>query len=276
MPNSEMLPPDYHMHTPRCNHAEGSVADYARAALAAGLKEIGISDHSPMPPQFDDNWRMRQHELDDYVAEVLAARDRFADRLTIRLGLEVDWRPGCEPFVEELAARYPWDYLIGSVHYLGDWAFDDPDARSRWDEVGIGTTFCEYFAQVAASARSGLFDIIGHPDLAKKFGHQPEAEQCAAVQAAESAMLDAVAEAGIALEISSAGLRKPCAEIYPAPRIIAGAAKRGIPFSYGSDAHEPASVGHAWRQCTALLRQHDIHTISRFSARRRALIPLDG
>ncbi len=260
------------MHTPRCNHAEGRVAEYAEAAIAAGLSEIGISDHSPMPPAMDDNWRMRMDELDDYVAEVLAARDQFAGHLTIRLGLEVDWRPGCEPFVRQLSAQYPWDYLIGSVHYLGNWAFDDPDERDRWDEVGIGATYCQYFAAVADSAASGLFDIIGHPDLAKKFGHRPSKSEQEAVVAAETAMLDAVARAGVALEISSAGLRKPCAEIYPTSRIIKGAAERGIPFSYGSDAHAPNLVGYAQEACRGLLRQHGITAISQFVQRRRTSI----
>ncbi|RMH50069.1 MAG: histidinol-phosphatase HisJ family protein [Zetaproteobacteria bacterium] len=262
------------MHTPRCNHAEGRVADYARAAIDAGLREIGISDHSPMPPPFDDDWRMRMEQLEEYVAEVLAARDRFAGRLTIRLGLEVDWRPGCEPFVAELAGRHPWDYLIGSVHYLGDWAFDDPDRRDRWDSVGVGATFCSYFDAVAASAASGLFDIIGHPDLAKKFGHRPAPEEDAAVARAEEAMLDAVARAGVALEISSAGLRKPCGAIYPSPRIVAAAAARGIPFSYGSDAHAPGDVGFAMDGCRALLARHGVTRICTFHRRRRALRPL--
>ncbi|MDX8414233.1 MAG: histidinol-phosphatase HisJ family protein [Mariprofundales bacterium] len=263
----KQLFPDYHMHTPRCNHAEGCVADYARMAVAAGMQEIGISDHSPMPAPWDDNWRMRSEELDGYVAEVLAVRDQYAGILTIRLGLEVDWRPGCASYVRELSEQYPWDYLIGSVHYLGDWAFDDPDERARWDEVGVGTTFCQYFAQVAASAQSGLFDIIGHPDLAKKFGHQPSSDAHDVVLAAENSMLDAVAQAGVALEVSSAGLRKPCAEIYPSSRIITGAAQRNIPISYGSDAHAPDLVGYGQKQCLQQLWECGVRVISQFDQR---------
>jgi len=266
--------PDYHMHTPRCNHAEGRVIDYARVAMMAGIREIGISDHSPMPDPWDDNWRMRYDELDHYVAEVLAVRDQCAGKLTIRLGLEVDWRPGCEAFVRELSTQYPWDYLIGSVHYLGNWAFDDPDERARWDQVGIGTTYCQYFAQVAASAQSGLFDIIGHPDLAKKFSHHPAEAEKQGVYDAEIDMLDAVAQSGVALEISSAGLRKPCAEIYPTPRIIAAASERNIPFSYGSDAHTPDLVGYAQSECKQLLRDNRVTTISQFNRRQRQNIPL--
>ncbi|MDQ6950322.1 MAG: histidinol-phosphatase HisJ family protein [Mariprofundales bacterium] len=266
--------PDYHMHTPRCNHAEGRVADYARAAITAGLSEIGISDHSPMPTPFDDDWRMRHDELDGYVAEVMAAQIEFADTLTIRLGLEVDWRPGCEAFVHELAAAYPWDYLIGSVHYLDSWAFDDPDQRQHWDEVGIEQVYIDYYAQVAASAASGLFDTLGHPDLAKKFGHRPSASEMPRIIEAEEAMLMAVQRAGVALEISAAGLRKPVAEIYPHPRIIERAAARSIPFSYGSDAHQPQHVGHAQPACRNLLLQCGIHQISHFTQRQRTLHPL--
>ncbi|MDQ6963413.1 MAG: histidinol-phosphatase HisJ family protein [Mariprofundales bacterium] len=267
---SDSLMADCHMHTPRCNHAEGSVVDYARAAVAAGLDEIGISDHSPMPAEWDDGWRMRADELDGYVAEVLAIRDQFSDRLTVRLGLEVDWRPGCEEYVRQLSERYPWDYLIGSVHYLGDWAFDDPDERGRWSVVGVGATYCQYFEQVAASASSGLFDIIGHPDLAKKFAHRPAEDEVEEVLAAESSMLDAVAAAGVALEVSSAGLRKPCAEIYPASRIVAAAAQRDIPFSYGSDAHAPDLVGYGLQECRQLLVDCGVGAISSFCQRQRS------
>ncbi|MDX8408925.1 MAG: histidinol-phosphatase HisJ family protein [Mariprofundales bacterium] len=266
--------PDYHMHTPRCNHAEGSVADYAQAAITAGLDEIGFSDHSPMPELFDDNWRMRMEELDSYIDEVVTAQQTFAGQLTIRLGLEADWRPGCESFVRQLAADYPWDYLIGSVHYLDNWAFDDPDQRSHWDEVGVESVYLDYYAQLAASATCGLFDILGHPDLAKKFGHRPAAHAQPQVEAAEAAMLDAVAASGTALEISSAGLRKPVGEIYPHPRIVAAAAARNIPFAYGSDAHQPADVGYAQQACRQLLIQSNIHHICQFNQRQRQCLPI--
>ena len=266
--------PDYHMHTPRCNHATGSIADYAEAALRAGLKEIGMSDHSPMPGGFDKAWRMDRSELDDYWQEIKAAKQAFAGRLEIRAGLEADFHPGSESYVTEMIAAYDWDYIIGSVHYIGDWPFDNPDYIETWEGRDIEEAYCAYFEAVAASASTGLFDIIGHPDMIKKFGHRP-LDGSTRVAEAEEKMLQAVLTAGAALEISSAGLRKPVGEIYPNARIVARASELGIPFAFGSDAHAPTEVGHGMDECLALLEENGIGEISAFQARKRRMIRID-
>ncbi|MFQ5354982.1 MAG: histidinol-phosphatase HisJ family protein [Mariprofundaceae bacterium] len=260
--------PDYHMHTPRCKHAIGSVREYAIAALKAGLKEIGISDHSPMPSDFDHSWRMKHDELDSYLREVEAARDEFAGRLQIRIGLEADYYPGTESYISSLIRSYPWDYIIGSVHYIDDWGFDNEDEIRTWQERDIEDTYCSYHALVEASAESGLFDIIGHPDLIKKFGHRPPLDS-RKVRDAEESMLQAIHRSGCTLEISSAGLRKPVAEVYPHGRIIALAAEIGIPFSFGSDAHAPGEVGHAMHSCLSMLQACGIDKIQHFEGRHR-------
>ncbi len=265
--------PDYHMHTPRCHHAQGDVTSYAEAALAAGLTEIGISDHAPMPPGFEDDWRMDMAELDDYRDEVLAARQAFAGRLEIRLGLEADYRPGSEAAVADMIASRDWDYVIGSVHYIEGWDFDNPDKLREWDGRDLEQAWCDYFALVARSAETGLFDIIGHPDLIKKFGHRPPRNNPRVADAME-AMLQAVKRAGCALEISSAGLRKPVGEIYPHPRIIRRAAELGIPFAFGSDAHRPEDVGHAMDDCLQLLLECGIHEVCAFARRQRRMVPV--
>lgn len=268
--------PDYHIHTPRCNHAIGTVAEYAEAALMLGLSEIGISDHSPMPDGFDE-WRMQRSELDGYLKEVDAAKNTFAGRLNIKVGLEADFHPGTEAYVGEMLASHAWDYVIGSVHYLGSetdkWGFDNPDDMSRWQTCDVEDAYCDYFERVAASARSGMFDIIGHPDLIKKFGHRPPLESSRVLEA-EIAMLEAVKAAGVALEISSAGLRKPVEEVYPHGRIIAAAVEMKIPFAYGSDAHAPGEVGHAMDQCLSMLEMCGINEIASFSNRERSMLPI--
>ena len=265
--------PDYHMHTPRCNHATGSVADYAEAALRIGLTEIGMSDHSPMPGGFDAAWRMDRSELPDYLAEVESVREAFAGRLTVRIGLEADYHPGSEGYVQGMIDAYPWDYIIGSVHYLGDWGFDNPDNLEAWNGRDVEQAYCDYYAAVAASAATGMFDIIGHPDLIKKFGHRPPPGS-PRVRAAELAMLDAVRDAGAALEISSAGLRKPVGEVYPHGRLLAQAAERSIPFAFGSDAHAPGEVGHAMDTCLGMLAACGIDAVCRFENRRRHAVPI--
>ena len=126
------MPPDYHMHTPLCRHATGEPAEYAAQALAVGLSEIGFSDHSPMRQDDFDNWRMRLDQLDDYVEKVRRAQ-KDHPALQIRLALEVDWLPGHEAWIRDLAARHSWDYFIGSVHYVSDaWAVDNPEQLSLW------------------------------------------------------------------------------------------------------------------------------------------------
>jgi len=267
--------PDYHMHTPRCHHATGKVCEYAQAAVDAGLKEIGMSDHSPMPPEFADDWRMREDELPAYLHEVEQVRARFDGKLCVRIGLEVDFRCGSEAYISKLLSVYDWDYVIGSVHYIRDWNFDNPEKMNRWDKHGIEQVYCDYFDLVAQSAGTGMFDIIGHPDLIKKFGHRPPADS-RRVHKAEEHMLQAVKKADTALEISSAGLRKPVKEIYPQPRIIARAAELGIPFAFGSDAHAPASVGHGMDACLDLLTRYGVRHIARFAGRQRHMMPIQG
>jgi len=265
--------PDYHMHTPRCHHAIGSIREYAAVAVQLGMKEIGMSDHSPMPNGFDAAWRMDHDELPNYLDELEQAREQFAGRLTIRRGLEADFHPGSEAYVAEMIASHSWDYIIGSVHYLGDWGFDNPDNLDEWNGKDIDGAYCDYFETVAASARTGMFDIIGHPDLIKKFGHRPTPGSRRVEEAMET-MLRAVKESGAALEISSAGLRKPVGEVYPHGGMIARAAELGVPFAYGSDAHAPGEVGHAMDSCLAMLTACGIEQIASFSQRQLTLLPI--
>ncbi len=262
--------PDYHMHTPRCHHASGTVREFAEVALAMGMVEIGMSDHSPMPKGFMDDWRMSPAELHGYLTEVEQVRDVLADDLTVRIGLEADFRLGSEEGVARMIGLYDWDYIIGSVHYIEDWDFDNPARLAHWDVVGVEEVYCAYFDLVAQSAATGMFDIIGHPDLIKKFGHRPP-EGSVRVLAAEEAMLQAVQKADCALEISSAGLRKPVGEIYPHPRIVKRAAELKIPFAYGSDAHGPDAVGHGMDACLELLEASGVHEVCAFAKRKRSM-----
>ncbi len=263
--------PDYHMHTPRCNHAKGSIAEYAQAAVDAGLKEIGMSDHSPMPDGFDAAWRMDESELDSFLEELEAAQQQFKGQLSIKAALEVDYYQGAEEYITHLANYYDWDYLMGSVHFIGDWGFDNPDEIARFETCDIEQAYCDYFKLVELSAACGLFDIIGHPDLIKKFGYRAPKDSVAVAQA-QDAMLVAVKKADVALEISSAGLRKPVREIYPHPTLVEKATALGIPFAYGSDAHAPSEVGHAMNDCLALLQQFGMQSIATFNKRDRSMM----
>ena len=233
---------DSHMHTPLCRHAVGHPREYAQAALDAGLSGVTFTDHIPMPAWYDAPWRMRRDELEQYVETVQEAQAEFAGRLHIGLGLEADFHPGTERYVEEVLEAHPWDYVIGSVHYIGAWGFDNPEYADEYERRDVGGLYRHYYALVEGAARSGLFDSIGHLDLPKKFGHRDPGS------AAALRVLDTIAALGLSLDYNTAGERKPVGEAYPSPALLEAAAERGIPLVLGSDAHRPAEVGHGFAQ----------------------------
>ncbi|MGO8679094.1 MAG: histidinol-phosphatase HisJ family protein [Limisphaerales bacterium] len=265
-------PADYHLHTPLCRHATGQPIELAARAAELGFREIGFSDHNPMPRDDFDDWRMRDSQLEEYVGLVTAAR-RAQPQLNIKLALEVDYLPEAEDWIRDLAARYPWDYLIGSVHYLwGGWAIDNPRQMSSWKDHEPLEIWTLYFERLAMAAQSGLFDIIGHADLCKKFCFYPK-EDCAPLYAR---FLEAAARAGVAMELNTAGLRKDCREIYPCRRLVQMAAEARVPITFGSDAHAPEEVGLDFaRAVQAALDAGHTH-YCRFTGRRRQMTRIDG
>ncbi|NGO39545.1 histidinol-phosphatase HisJ family protein [Limisphaera ngatamarikiensis] len=263
-------PADYHMHTPLCRHARGEPVEYALRARALGLREIGFADHAPMPQDDFDDWRMRASELEAYVAAVEAAR-RAVPEVKIRLGLEVDYLPGLEGWIRELAGRHAWDFLIGSVHYVTeDWAIDHPGQVRRWEGVDPASVWQAYLERLEAAAGSGLFDILGHVDLPKKFGHRPPAELAPLWRR----LFEVARRAGCAIEINTAGLRKPCGEMYPAPALLRMAFEAGVGLTFGSDAHAPEEVGSDWAEAVRLARAAGYRETLRWEGRRKVGVEL--
>lgn len=264
-----VLPADYHMHTPLCRHAVGEPDEYARHALGIGLTEIGFSDHSPMRQDDFDEWRMNFDKLSQYAAAVRQAQKNFP-QLQIRMALEVDYFPGGEDWIRELAGLYPWDYFIGSVHYVSDdWAIDDPKRISEWNNRDSFEVWKAYFHRLTMAAESKLFEIIGHADLPKKFGHRPDAA-CAPFYAR---FLEAAAASGCAIELNTAGLRKDCREIYPSREILKMAFEKNVPITFGSDAHAPGEVGMNFADAMQLARGSGYTKCCRFKDRRRQIVP---
>lgn len=264
------LPPDYHMHTPLCRHATGEPVDYARHALAIGLTEIGFTDHSPMREDDFDDWRMRADQLDAYVENVRRAQKEFP-QLAIRLGLEVDYVPGHEDWIRELAARHPWDYFIGSVHYVSaGWAVDNPNKLAEWSQRDVFDVWSMYFERLTMAAATGLFEIIGHADLPKKFGHRPTCD-CAPLY---EKFLAAARKRDCAIELNTGGLRKDCREIYPSRQILELARQHGVPITFSSDAHAPDEVGMNFVEAVRLARVAGYGECCRFAARQRTVVPL--
>jgi histidinol-phosphatase (PHP family) len=264
------FPADYHMHTPLCRHATGDPVDLAARAVELGLTEIGFSDHNPMPEDDFDTWRMPLRDLDEYVKRVELARRQFPE-LTIKLAMEVDYLPGCEEWVQDLAGRYPWDYFIGSVHYVSrSFAIDDPSQIGQWRTRDAMEIWTAYFERLTMAAKSGLFEIIGHTDLCKKFCFYPKEDHLPLV----SAFLGAARKHDVAIELNTAGLRKDCKEIYPSQKIVDLAAKIGVPITFGSDAHAPEEVGMNFSEALASARDAGYTHWCGFTRRKRHLVAL--
>ncbi|MEO8428269.1 MAG: histidinol-phosphatase HisJ family protein [Verrucomicrobiota bacterium] len=258
------LPADYHMHTPLCRHAVGEPTDYAAQAVKLGFTEIGFSDHNPMIRDDYDDWHMRQDELDEYVEKVRKAQKDHPS-LTIKLALEVDYLPGHEPWIRDLAARHPWDYFIGSVHYVSDsWDLDNPKKISEWKKRDPLEVWTVYFERLTRAAESGLFEIIGHADLPKKFCFYPETD-CTPLF---DRFLAAARQHDVAFEINTAGLRKDCKEMYPSHQIVQMAAQRGVALTFASDAHAPAEVGMNFAEALELARSAGYTHGRRFTKRK--------
>jgi len=259
---------DYHTHNALCKHAEGRPVDYARRALEVGLGEIGMSDHSPAP-QYLDAWRMLDSEFPEYLDSVAEAR-HAVPQIPVRLGLEVDFFENGGPWIEALSSRAEWDYLIGSVHYLGDWAVDDPALVHRFRDRPVAEVWDRYWKLFRQAAASGFFDIMAHPDLVKKFGHRPDGDLRRYYEPA----VQAVADAGVAIEINTAGLTKEVREMYPAPEFLELAAAADVAWVISSDAHHPAEVARYFGEAVALARRCGFTQTVRFNRRRRQAVHL--
>lgn len=235
---------EYHVHTARCGHAGGTMRACVETALACGLSEIAFTDHIPLyflpGDDPDPGIAMTRAELPGYVDEVLALRDEFAGRIDVLLGLEADFAEGHEAALQEILAAHEWDVVLGSVHWVkGDW-IDAPNSGARHEREGTEVLWGEYYRLLAKAAATGLFDVLTHFDLPKKFGHRMPAS----LARTEADAVAAARAAGVAVEVSSAGLRKAIAEEYPAPPLLTSLVAAAVPIVFSSDAHAPAEV--AW------------------------------
>jgi histidinol-phosphatase (PHP family) len=264
---------DYHMHLRNWNEEialETSTVDpFVEAARAEGVDEIGFTEHGYYFEQLRSLWSVPYmtercvFDIEPYVEAVVAARDRG---LPVKLGLEVDFVPGREEETRGLLAPYPWDYLLGSVHFIGKLSVDGEEFLLA-DAVGVEQAWRLYFETLAAAARSRLFDSLSHPDLVKIFGHRAASFDYGPV-------VDAIADSGVAVEVSTAGLRKPVRELYPHPEFLAACRARDVPVTLASDAHSPEVVGRDFDRALELLRAAGYETVTVFEQRRGRQEPL--
>lgn len=266
--------PDYHVHTFRCGHAGGASRDYVEKAIERGLAEIAFTDHIPLyflpKDERDPSLAMREDQFDGYLEEVRRLQDEFRGRIAIRLGLEADYAEGHEDELARWLARADWDLVLGSVHWVAGAWIDTPGSAARFASEGTERLYAEYYRLLAKAARTGFFDVLTHFDLPKKHGHRPAVP----LAEAEAATIEAARAAGCAVEISSAGLRKPVGEAYPEPRLLARLVAAGVPVTFSSDAHAPAEVGWGYDRTTALARDAGVAEFVTIERRRKRPHPL--
>jgi histidinol-phosphatase (PHP family) len=272
---------DYHLHLRPDAHAETpperyftaeNVDRYRAAADEAGISELGVAEHIHRFSAALEIWR---HPFwIEQASDDLDAYCEFAASAGLRVGIEADYVRGAEDRTETVLAPRPFDYVVGSVHFIGEGAVD----QDRWDvwELEHGDpdrVWQRYFEELAAAAGSGLFEIMAHPDLVKVWGSGrpgPSRDPRHYYEPAVAAM----AEAGVAAEISTAGLRKPVGEIYPAPALAEMLVDAGVPFALSSDAHLPEEVGYAYDRAVEFLSSIGVAEIAIFERRRRRMEPI--
>lgn len=268
-----MIKTDTHLHTLH-SHGKATVEAMFHAARAKGIDIIGFSEHSPRPETYSypSDYQPRLIEgFPTYVADVKRLRDEFKNEATVLFGLEMDWVEGNETFIADTLKAHDFDYVIGGIHFIDTWGFDyrkeDWQVLSESRQVEL---YQQFYATMANMARTGLFNIVAHPDIIKIFSVDLFREWAAGdeAKAAFRTALTAIHDAGMAIEISSAGLRKLCKEIYPCPQFMALASEMGIPVSFGSDAHSEASVGYAFDQLEQYARKFG-YTDSVYFVKRR-------
>ncbi|HEX6702622.1 MAG TPA: histidinol-phosphatase HisJ family protein [Gaiellaceae bacterium] len=266
---------DYHMHLRDRPGAESGgryLVDrlelHVEQARRAGVDEIGISDHGYHfrqgeaiwdVPWMQDRWG---DDLDEYVAAVEEGKRRG---LPVKLGLEVDFLPEHVDELAALLAPYPWDYLLGSVHFVDGQSVDMDPAFA--DEAG----WRAYFAALAKAAGSGLFDVLSHPDLVKFFGRRPDPR---VVEELHEDAAEAIAAAGVCVEVSAAGLHKPVGELYPDASLLRRCRELSVPITLASDAHVPEHVGRDVDRAADHARAAGYDTVTIFDLRRRRQEPL--
>jgi histidinol-phosphatase (PHP family) len=270
---------DYHLHLrpddpdadPDRYFTAENVQRYLDAAAAAGIAELGVSEHVH---RFTEALEIWDHEFWRLNArDDLGAYCEFVRSTPLRLGIEMDFVPGREDRIAALLDSHDFDYVVGSIHFLGDdaLAWEEYDVWRR--EGDPDRVWGRYFETLAAAARSGLFDILAHPDLVKYWGEdrpRPRRDPRFLYEPA----IEAIEESGIAVEVSTAGLHKPVAELYPAADFATLCVEVGAAFALSSDAHLPEDVGRDYDRAVRTMRSWGIEEIAVFEGRHRRLEPL--
>jgi histidinol-phosphatase (PHP family) len=271
---------DYHVHL-RPDESENTAEKfftranaerYRESAEEQGIAELGVAEHIYRFRQALEVWdhpfwrTYAVDDLDEYCAFVREETD-------LKLGVEADFIPGREDRTSNLLDTRDWDYVVGSIHFVGDASLDTEEFSIWTRSASAEHIWKRYFEMLGEAAQSGLFDILAHPDLVKVWGKSrplPEGD----LRRFYYAAMEAIADADVAVEVSTAGLRKPVEEIYPAPAFLEMAIDAGKPLALSSDAHTPELLGHEYERALELLDSLGVKEIAVFEHRQRRMEPL--
>ena len=275
---------DYHVHlrpdeedsTAERYLTQANAERYLEVASERGIEELGVAEHIHRFVQSLDIWshpwyRYWAHDdVDEYVD--------FLRSVQLKVGIEADFLPGREDRVANFLDGRDWDYVVGSVHFLRDDAIDvhgEPDWEpwDVWRGADPEKVWARYFETLGEAARSGMFDILAHLDLVKVFAGRVPLPDGDLRRFYDRAM-DGIADSDVAVEVSTAGLRKPVAEIYPAPALLEMCLDAGRPVALSSDAHEPDQLGYEYERAVELLRGLGVTEIAVFEGRERRMAEL--
>jgi len=258
---------DYHVHTKASPDAEGSMKEYVRRAEQKKIEEVGFSDHI---------FLLRLSGYSDFLVNAMPAYVRdflvFKEKveMPVKLGVEVDFFPDMIEKIGAFIRKYPFDYVIGSVHVIGKWIIDEPSTKDDYSRRDPFQTYEEYFRLVREMCACRLFDVLGHPDLIKIFGTRPEEDL---TQIYEDTA-ETIAWAEMCAEINASGLNRPCREIYPSEQFLKILHDHDVPIVFGSDAHKPKDLGKNLEEAVRLAKKVGYAEACRFSCREKELVKI--
>ena len=260
--------PDYHLHTTLCNHAYGTMEEYVERAIGIGLREIGFAEHMPVMPE--SHICISYNDLPFYVKRVRELQERYADRITIRLGAEMDMNLERIDEIERIIETWNFDYVIGSIHYVDGFPFDQDQYRDTFEKVDLNDLYDRFFETVIEAARTGLYDITGHVDNLKRMGYRPSNDMTPNYE--EVAAL--LKEMDLTAELNTSGFDYPAGETYPSLEFLKILNTYGVPVTIGSDSHRPEHVGRHFGRSHDVLVAAGYDSIAHFEARKRLLKPI--
>lgn len=254
---------DLHNHTKLCNHAEGEMEEFVKTAIEQKIDYFGFSDHAPM--DFDPKYRMSFEQMELYESEIFRLKEKYKNSINLLFAYEVDYLDG---HISDLVMNKNVDYFIGSVHFIKEWGFDNPEFIGGYKDKNIDDIWQDYFDAIEQMAKTAKFDIVGHFDLIKVFKFLPTKD----VRLIAKKAISAIKKSNMTLEINPAGLRKPIAEQYPSRVLLQECFEADIPVTFGSDAHKLDQIGFGYDEVNLLAKDIGFSKCAIFENRDRKLV----